>query len=78
MHMFTIRDSAIDSYGNPFCARSIPEATRIFLDEVRNPESQLHKHPEDFALFHLGSYNPDTGLFSTDTPHQICRALDAG
>jgi len=78
MQLFAIRDSALDSYGNPFVARTIPEATRIFLDEARNKDSTIHAHPEDYALFHLGEYNGDTGTFNTTTPYQICRAQDAG
>lgn len=78
MEMFTVRDSALGEYGNPFCARTIPEATRIFLDEARNPESQINKHPEDYTLHHLGSFNPETGTFNTTAPYQVCRALDAG
>jgi len=78
MNIFTIRDQALNEFGNPFCARTIPEAVRIFLDEARNPESQLHKHPEDFTLHHLGMFNAETGLFETGAPYQVCRALDAG
>jgi len=78
MNIFTIRDAALAEYGNPFCARTIPEAVRIFLDEARNKDSALNKHPEDFTLHHLGIFDAATGLFETGNPYQVCRALDAG
>lgn len=34
-------------------------ASRMFVDSVRNPESTLAKHPEDFVLVSFGEFGAD-------------------
>ena len=43
---------------------------RSFSDEVNNDreDNQINKHPSDFSLYELGSYDDDTGLFETHEP----------
>lgn len=52
-------------------------ALRSFGDEVANRDSNLAKHPEDFALFHLGYYDDETGaVTSLPQPEQIALAIN--
>ena len=58
--MFAIYDSKAEAYNTPFFFTTIGQATRAFSDEIANPRSQLHSHPEDFGLFELGTYDDAT------------------
>jgi len=61
--IFTVRDRAIDAYGQPFYATSVGGAVRSFSDEINRPaeNNQLAKHPEDFDLYQLGEFTEQTG-----------------
>lgn len=44
-------------------------AIRNFEHAVRQPDSLLRSHPNDYSLFRVGSYNNETGMIeSFDTP----------
>lgn len=70
-------DRAVGAYGRPAFVQSIGVALRGFQDEVNRAaaDNQVHAHPEDFDLFHLGTYNEETGKFENlDSPVQIVQA----
>ena len=72
--LFAIKDAAVDAYGPPFNSPTIGIATRSFTDAVNEPQNQMNKHPEDFALFHLGHYDDQTGkVTNLETPEQVAR-----
>lgn len=77
--LYAINDEASKAFFNPFVARTHEEAIRSFGDNVKNPESNLAKHPKDFALYHIGFFDQVQGLIeSTETsiPERISRASD--
>lgn len=70
-------DSASGLYGTPFNVPSIGVATRSFQDEVRRggDDNQMSKHPGDFSLFTLGTFDDQTGRFeSLPVPELVVRA----
>lgn len=71
-----IKDRQLDSFITPFPMQSLGQAIRGFRDEVNNPQSDLHKHPEDYELYHIADFDQDTGaLVQTDAlPKQIAIA----
>lgn len=54
-----IRDSKAGVFGNPFFLTSVGQAERQFADEINraSEDNVMYKHPEDFELFELGSFN---------------------
>lgn len=72
-----IRDRAADVFGQPVFVSSIGGAIRSFGDEVNNPESQIHKHPGDFDLYELGTFDDNTAQFTCSTPRQIAIGKDS-
>ncbi|WNK13348.1 MAG: nonstructural protein [Microvirus sp.] len=73
----SVFDSATDSYGRPFLVPHVGQAVRSFTDEARNPESDIAKHPGDFTLFHLCSFDDRFGRFTEDAvPRVLIRAAD--
>lgn len=75
--LFTVRDTKSDSYGMPFCSQATGAAMRGFADEVNNDRegNVLAKHPEDFILFELGSFDERTGEI---TLHDAKKSLACG
>lgn len=65
-----IFDRALGAYGRPAFVPAVGAAIRSFQDEVNrvDPQNDLNKHPDDFELFGLGSYDDATGCFTTDGP----------
>lgn len=67
VEVFAVYDSKARNYGQPFFCINPAIAIRAFQSTVESPESQLHKYPEDFSLFHLASFNDETGEFTART-----------
>lgn len=61
--VFTCYDSKAGFHSQPFHCFSRGEAIRLFSDEANNPNTQLGKHPEDFTLFELGTFDDETAKF---------------
>ena len=78
LKVFAVRDRATDQYGNPMFLVNAGQAIRSFSDEVnKNGDgNMLAAHPDDFDLYELGSFDCDTGLFSTVTPRQVAVGKD--
>jgi hypothetical protein len=78
-HVFTIRDSAADTFGVPMFMASKGQAIRSFADEVNrvDPNNMLNKHPQDFELYYLGTYDGDTASFKQEEyPESVVRGAD--
>lgn len=75
-NVVAVKDTALDGFLPPFTVPSIPMAVRSFSDEVVKTDSPMFAHPEDYALFDLGTFDTDSGVFSPKTPEQIIRAKD--
>lgn len=68
LYGFAVRDVKAEVFTKPAFYRSPGEAVRTVMDECRNPESLLCKHPEDFELFLVCEYDLETGAV---TPVQL-------
>lgn len=75
-YIVSVKDTAIDTFEAPFFVRSNGEAIRGFSDAVSDAQSPISKHPSDYLLFGLGSFDSDSGVFDTHAPQQIARGAD--
>lgn len=72
VQMFTVFDSAAARFLEPFFAETVEVACRMFRALVAKPEHQFARFPEDYTLFHIGTWNAETGLAETFvTPHSL-------
>lgn len=77
LNVFSAYDEKAQVFLQPMFLVHQQEAVRSFKDEVAKPNSMLGRHPEDFKLYKLGSYNDSTGkLESLDVPELINNATD--
>lgn len=72
LEIFAIRDRQLDAFMQPWTAQTIGQATRIFADEVNKPGEQMHKHADDYDLYHLATFQQHTGeIVKLGKPQQI-------
>jgi len=76
--VFSVYDSAVQTYSPPLCFRALGQATRMLAQEARNPESKISQSPQDYSLFHLGHFDDEKGLMIPfDAPRMVLTALEA-
>lgn len=63
LKVFTVFDSKVECYNTPFFQKSTGEAIRSWTDLANDPQSSISKHPEDYALMEIGTYDDLTGAF---------------
>ncbi|AXH76019.1 MAG: nonstructural protein [Microviridae sp.] len=72
--VFTVYDSAVSAYLQPFFARTSGEAIRSFSDACR--EGPFAQHPMDFTLMLLGEYDDAGAMFATQAPVRVASATE--
>lgn len=75
----SVKDRAADVFNRPFFVPHRNVAVRDFTDEVNRSaaDNPLNKHPDDFDLYVLGTFDDNTGVFvMEDTPLVLVRAKD--
>ena len=76
LQVFSIHDSKAAAYLAPFFQPTSALAVRMFTDAANDPESNICRHPEDFTLFHMGSYDNETNTFDLlDATTAMMKAL---
>jgi len=74
-----VRDSAARLFGQPFFVQATAAGVRALRDEVNGSnEGDIKRHPEDFELYQLGSFDDDKGVLLPleGAPTLVCRAKD--
>lgn len=75
--MFSVFDSKVGAYMQPFFARSTNEAIRSFTQAANDSGHQFCKWAEDFVLFEIGAWNDDKCQFVLkDAPVSLGVALE--
>lgn len=59
--VFSVYDSKVEAYLQPFFQRSRGEALRNFIAAVNDPQTMFNKHPEDYTLFEIGEFSEEKG-----------------
>lgn len=75
----SVKDRAADVFNRPFFVPHRNVAVRDFTDEVNRSaaDNPLNKHPDDFDLYILGTFDDNTGAFvMEDIPTVLVRAKD--
>lgn len=76
-NVFAVRDTKAEAFNTPFYLPTIAQAIRAFSDEARSDGSMIAKHPEDYVLFHLGSYDDANARFDMfDAPKSLGLAVE--
>lgn len=75
--MFSIYDSKVPVYKQPFFMRSRGEAMRALESEMKDTNNGFYRHAEDFVLFELGEFDDETcELKLHSAPQSVIRMID--
>lgn len=72
--VFSIYDSATQAYMRPFNAQSEGQALRMWEDLIDDPQADIGKHPEDYSLYHVATFDDNKGQHHPNDPRCISRA----
>nr|QJB20931.1 MAG: nonstructural protein [Microvirus sp.] len=76
LEIYAIHDIASESYSQPFYAYNDAIATRTVGNAVKQPGTSFHDNPEDFRLYHIGSYDDNLGLIQPTNQRFVIRLSD--
>lgn len=72
--LFAIFDSKVEAYLPPWTAPNAAVAMRTFETAVMREGSDFNNHSEDYSLWHIGNYDPQSGEVKTQALVPICNA----
>lgn len=61
-------------YARPVAVPADGAAIRSFQDAVNDKSTEYHKHPEDYAMFNIGTYDDQSGEITSSKPRQLAQA----
>jgi len=77
MSVFAIYDSGISTWLPPLYARNKGEIMRWFSEAVNDSTSKLAKHPSDFTIFEIGTWDDGNCKFDLlKTPVSLGIAIE--
>lgn len=73
-----VKDSAVQAFNRPFFVPTVAAAARSFTDEVNraSEDNVMYRHPDDYELWCLGTFDDESGVFSGGEARPVSRAKD--
>ena len=75
LNAYTIYDVASGIYMRPFFSQADGQAIRGFKDIATDADHEIGKHPEDYTLYRIGSFNDNTGKMEGEEPEKLITGL---
>lgn len=60
-YIFSVYDSKVDTFQNPFTAQHKGYALRDFERVANDKSTAIGSYPSDYTLFEIGTFNTQTG-----------------
>lgn len=73
--VYAVFDVKAGVYGRPWYAENDGVARRLFSDGVNDPETPVARHPEDYTLFCVGSWDSASGKLAGREPEAVVNGL---
>lgn len=77
LNVYSVFDAKLACFGRPWYEMTDASAIRVFTDAVNdgsNVQNQWHRHPEDFSLFVIGTFEDSNGMLKPSTPLSLVTA----
>lgn len=68
---YSLLDSKAQLFNTPFFAVNDATAVRIVADTASDLATLVGRHPEDFVLYHVGTWNDANGFFEPGVPENL-------
>ncbi len=76
-NVFAVYDSKSEAYLQPFFMPTKGSALRAISDCVNDAQHQFAQHPEDYTLFHLGTFEDNSGVWGLNsTPASLAVCIE--
>jgi hypothetical protein len=76
LNAYTIYDVASGTYMRPFFSQADGQAVRGFKDIATDADHEIGKHPEDYTLYRVGSFNDTTGKMEGEELEKLTTGLE--
>lgn len=77
IEVFSVFDMQTNAFSNPFYCQTKGLALRSFMDAVSDPQSPFHRHPDDFALFRVATFdNVECKFENLNVPERVALARE--
>jgi hypothetical protein len=77
MNVYSVFDRASGVYDRPWCAHSDQAACRSFSDVACDADHPVGKHPDDFTLFRVGTWNDEKGELRASSVEKVINGAEA-
>ncbi len=74
IELFAVLDQAAERFLEIFCAPTLEFAIRGFREACGQEGHQFQKFPEDYALYHVGTFDCELGAIEPIKAHKIAIA----
>lgn len=74
---FAVLDEKTEAFLPPFFVVAPGQAVRLFTDGCQDRESPLGKHPGDYKLYRVGSFDDNSGEVVGELPVFMCSGAEA-
>ena len=65
-NVFAIYDRKVQQFMPPFIMQTVEQARRAFGDTVNDPNHAFFRHPDDYELHIIASFDDSKAIFSQD------------
>lgn len=76
LNAYSLFDVKTGLYSQPHFLQTNGHAIRSFALACENADSDLNKFHSDFSLFHIGTFNTETGELTKQLPKQLATATE--
>lgn len=76
MKVLTVLDMAAKRFHEPYFSETLETALRSFRSTCNNPEMAPSQYPEDYALYHIGEFDPANGEITPCTRVKLANATE--
>jgi len=73
--VIAVQDIKVGAFSKPVAVPTDGAGVRAFQDAVNDPSTEYNKHPEDYSIFNLGTFNDQTGELITAKPTHLASAV---
>lgn len=72
--VYSVMDKAVKAFLPPIFTRTRGEVMRSFAATVNEAGNQMHKYSSDYTLYFLGSFDDNSGIFTSTDPQRVVSA----
>lgn len=76
LEIFAVYDAATGAFLQPFFSPSKGAALRSLTDAVNDEKHEFSRHSSDYTLFILGSWDDNSGVFTSSVPERVVGCLE--